>query len=197
MVLYENDAERSFSTSSLDLPHDVTPAFSGRSQSGLRSGTHTSFPTLYNYSTNPFYQLATSRFRGLFLCHLPPPSPSLATLALDSELSPHGLVQRLCKVPDVVAVQPRHRDSPVLRQVDVRLLHQRLALRRANPRETAQKRQQSGSRHSSATTHVLPRLRPPQPPSVHSAPLRPTTPGTTHGTACHPSHHHVLTHSSS
>lgn len=49
---------------------------------------------------------------------------------------PHNLVQILSKVTDVVAVQPRHRDPPVPRQVDMRLLHQRLALLRADSRET-------------------------------------------------------------
>lgn len=56
------------------------------------------------------------------------------------QLPPHHLVQVLRKVPHVVTVQPRHRDAPVLRQVDVRLLRQRLALRRADPGKAVTKR---------------------------------------------------------
>ena len=55
--------------------------------------------------------------------------------ASHSQLPPHGLVQVLRKVAYVVAVQPGHRDTPVLRQVDVRLLRQRLALLRVEARE--------------------------------------------------------------
>ena len=49
------------------------------------------------------------------------------------QLPPHRLVQRLRKVPDVSAVQPRHRDAPVRSQVDVCLLRQRLGLLRIHP----------------------------------------------------------------
>ena len=65
--------------------------------------------------------------------------------ASHSQLPPHGLVQVLRKVAYVVAVQPGHRDTPVLRQVDVRLLRQRLTLLWRDARETARQTQSAVS----------------------------------------------------
>ena len=62
---------------------------------------------------------------------------SAATRLPRSQLSADHLVQALGKVPDVVAVQPGHRDASVLRQVDVRLLRQRLTLFGVDTCETA------------------------------------------------------------
>ena len=70
------------------------------------------------------------------------------------ELTPHNLVQVLCKVADVVRVQSRHRNPSVHRQVDVRLVRQRLALLSADPRKTALRHDQQTPRNPPASTYL-------------------------------------------
>ena len=52
------------------------------------------------------------------------------------QLSSYSLVQALCKVPDIMRVQTSHRNTSISRQIDMRLLCQRLARLRADPSET-------------------------------------------------------------
>lgn len=120
----------------------------GHAGLGCGSGTQTSFPTLATHTTHRSWLLivsgalpATDR---VYVYNAPWAHPLL-------QLPAHDLVQRVCKVPDVVAVQPCHGDPPIPRQVDVRLLHQRLALCRPNPREAASQNRQA---HVSTSSHT-------------------------------------------
>ena len=75
--------------------------------------------------------------------------PAVCYTLLRSKLSTDSLVEVLRKVADIAAVEPRHRDAAVLRQVDVRPVGERLALRRADSSETVQRQQQVSHRHMS------------------------------------------------
>ena len=78
--------------------------------------------------------------------------PRGGSLEPRSQLSAHDLVQVLGEIPNVAAVQPRHGDTPVLCQVDVRLLRQRLALLWADSREAARKRGELASDRNNMPT---------------------------------------------
>ncbi len=159
----------------MPLPHDVIRPLSAPQVQALRSGTTRHFPRSLFYTRR--------RLRPGLQQLLPPPPPPypgnrflLYPLSLPDEYisnlpardrcppsrlerASNCLVQLRRKVPHVVRVQPRHRNTPVCSQVDVRLLHQRLALRRVDSSETAK------AKHNNVSLQFPPAFRPPVSPS--------------------------------
>ena len=82
----------------------------------------------------------------------PPHASAAIHNALISALRnlPHHTIHRLCKIVDVVCIQPRHTDPSILRHVNVELLPQLLHLRLV---------QASKAEHANLIRDVIPRTR--------------------------------------
>lgn len=59
------------------------------------------------------------------------------------QVVPHNLVYTLCKILDIVGVQPRHRYPPVVRKIYVEFLYQYLRLLSIQPSEAVRRSHES------------------------------------------------------
>lgn len=80
---------------------------------------------------------------------------STSTPPSSLQLSSNSLIHRLSKVANIARVQPRHRDTPAPRHVDVAPLDDRLALFRVQARVTNHTTQLVAS-HRASNEHLIP-----------------------------------------